>query len=169
MMFDDDKPRPKRRPQKVVERLRLRQTADRVLEVASEILDEIIAPTVGIKGVWADFFLATPSTYTSDRRGDAVAQRKKIILAVAKRYGGDVYALARAWRQPLALFAVVAMSQVHYTSSTGKGKSRRPGAKEAWELLTEEDKRLARQRKTWVKRSSMIKKLVKRARRKSKT
>jgi len=161
--------RPKLRPLKVRKHTHHKHAANLVLDVAEEILDEIIAPTVGIKGVWADFFLATPSTYTSDRRGDAVAQRKKIILAVAKRYDGDVYALARAWRQPLALFAVVAMSQVHYTSSTGKGKSRRPGAKEAWELLAEEDKRLARQRKTWVKRSSMIKKLVKRARRKSKT
>jgi len=122
----------------------LKQAADHVCEIAYEILDEIICPIVGMKGVWADIFQAEPSLYVSDKKKIAVEQRKKIITKVAKKYGADEYALAQAWRQPLALFALVAMSHSGYIRSSGKGKDRKLTAKDAWEHLAGMDKKLAK-------------------------
>lgn len=120
-----------------------RKAADLVIKVAFEILDEIICPIVGIRGVWADPFMAEPSLYLTGGRKD-VAKRKKIIIETARRFGSDEYSLARAWRQPLVIFALAAMSKGGYVRSYGKGKERKLTAKDAWELLKHEDERLAR-------------------------
>lgn len=133
---------------KVARRKKTKKAADLVLKVAYEILDDIIAPTVGIRGAWADLFLATPSTYLSNATKVAREQRKKIVTEVARRYGGDVYGIAHAWNQPLALFALAALSQSGYVRSEGSGKkTRKLTAKDAWAHLDYEDKRLARERK----------------------
>lgn len=132
-----------------------RKAADRVLKVAYEILDDIIAPTVGIKGIWANLFMAEPSTYLSDKTKVASEQRKKIITKVARRYGAQEYALAHAWRQPIALFALVAMSQSGYVVSEGSGKkTRKLTAKDAWEYLDNEDRKLASERRARAKNGS---------------
>jgi hypothetical protein len=128
-------------------REKFKEAADHVCDVACEILDEIIAPTVGIEAFYADIFVAEPRLYLSDKKRLAAKQRKKIITKVAKRYGGDEYALARVWDQPLALFAVVAMSRTSYTSSTGDGKIRKHTAKDAWEHLAYCDKILTKSRR----------------------
>jgi hypothetical protein len=120
-----------------------------VCRVAYEILDEIICPITGIEAAWADVFMAEPCLYVSDKKKVAVEQRKKIITQVAKRYGGDVYAIAHAWRQPLALFALVAMSAAGYVSSAGTGKrTKKLTAKDAWAYLEHQDKRAAKTRRS---------------------
>jgi len=120
------------------------KASDLVIKTAHEILEEIIAPVVGINGVWADVFQAEPSLYVSNQRRKASEQRKKIITKVARRYNAQEYALAHVWRQPLALFALVAMSKSNYMRSDGKDKKRRLTANDAWEYLDYQDKRLAR-------------------------
>ena len=116
---------------------------DTVDRVAYEILDEIVCPVVGIRGVWADITRVEISTYLERPGREATRQRKEIITRIAKRYGASEYALAQVWAQPLALVALVAAGRSSYRSY-GKDdkKLRELTADDAWKSLAYRDERL---------------------------
>ena len=112
-------------------------------KVAYEILDEIVCPVVGIKGVYADITQAEIALYLSDTKREAVRQRKEIIARIAKRYGASEYALSTVWHQPIALVALVAMGKGEYRSyAEGDKKGRAIPAEEAWACLAHTDEHI---------------------------
>jgi len=121
----------------------MKSAEDMVTRVAYEILDEIVCPVVGIKDVWADVTKAEIPLYLESQGREATRQRKEIITRIAKRYGASEYAIAQAWRQPLAIVALVAMGRGSFRSY-GKDdkKGRELTADDAWKSLAYDDERL---------------------------
>ncbi len=137
----------KQRLDRSLERDRAKSAHDEVMRVGYEILDEIVCPVVGIKGVWADLTQAELSLYLDSRRREAVRQRKAIITKIARRYGASEYSLAMVWDKPVALVALVAMGRSAYERHEEGKKARPVPNKEAWSLLARMDKRINARRR----------------------
>ena len=79
-------------------------------KIGYEILDDIVAPTVGISGIVADLYLADVPTYTSDESEDEI-----IINRFIEKYNIDS---ELGWEyfinMPIALLALYVLENTDY-------------------------------------------------------
>lgn len=89
----------------------------RIEEVAYEIIDKVITPWSGYKGIVADVTLACLGDYTKDNFDKSAKSKKKydaqiqeMATLIAKHFGVKETTVSRVKRYPLALIAYAIIS-----------------------------------------------------------